>query len=267
MNLTRTTLVPFALALVLPFASAACGGAHDAIAQHVDEHGPDVGEDVFEDMPAELGSATTELAETVTQLVKEIGELPAPGKIELKDVAPDLAAFQGKRGADFLAFAHDAKGKALAFQYVKIGVPEYDDFFRAAEETYAAAYQATQVLANAKRLASKALGTKIEPGPDFKNQVAAAIAKGGPPAQVEELKALDQIAKSLAKILPDMQAKISKLLAAGEALVAAAPSSITNPKVVAHIGKVKEGVTRSAHLIKASGGLLTNLAKDFSSFK
>ncbi len=271
--ITRSSpIAHLSLACALAIFAPACGGAQtlgDVAAQHLDDHADDASgwDDVLEEMPADLGAATAELTETAAALVKEMTDLPAPGHVELKDLSADLARFQGKAGADFLAAAKREAGKASAFEYVVLGVPELDEFFKNAEETYALAYQATQALANLKRISSKALGAKVEAGPELQSQVAKALLLHEPPAVAAELRALDEMSRTLARLVPEIGARAAKLVASGQALVAAAPATITNPKVLAHLGTVQQGVTRSLHVVKSSATLLEGLTKDLASFK
>jgi hypothetical protein len=262
------------LASMLVLSVVGCGGGQgDTAASHLtdhhdDHHDDEAGwEDIFEEMPTDVGAATQEVAESLGKMAKEFTDLPAPGKVELKDLSPELAAFQGKKGQDYLTFAHDAAGKALPFQYARLGVADFDAFFKNVEELHALVYQATQTVANMKRISSKILGTKVEPGPDFKAAVDKALAGKAPASQIAELKALEQMSKVLAKLLPDAQARVAKLVASGEALIAGAPGNVANPKIVANIGTVKDGMGRSVKLAKSSGTMLAKAAGDLASFK
>jgi hypothetical protein len=44
--------------------------------------------------------------------------------------------------------------------------------------------------------------------------------------------------------------RVNELVTTGQRLAAAAPSSITNPKVLLHVGKVVEGIEQSVKLIR-----------------
>ena len=53
---------------------------------------------------------------------------------------------------------------------------------------------------------------------------------------------------------------------AGQALVASAPTAITNPKVVAHLDLVKKGLVSSVKVLEESGSLMVGFTKDLSGF-
>lgn len=61
-------------------------------------------------------------------------------------------------------------------------------------------------------------------------------------------------------------AQTEHLVATGQALITNAPSSLTNPKVVAHLDLVKEGLTDSVKVIGASAGELKELGKSLAGF-
>jgi hypothetical protein len=59
------------------------------------------------------------------------------------------------------------------------------------------------------------------------------------------VKALAEIATVLGRILPELAEKVTALVRTGEALVTSAPTSLTNPKVVANPSPGISETTRS----------------------
>lgn len=84
----------------------------------------------LDQLPAQLDKAGGELGDVTAKMVKELTDVPAAGRVELKDLSPELSKYQGQRGADFLITAKDDKGEPITFEYVRLGQPEFDDFFK-----------------------------------------------------------------------------------------------------------------------------------------
>lgn len=222
----------------------------------------------LDQLPAQLGKAGKELGEVTAKMAKELTDVPPPGKVELKDLDPNLAKYQGQKNADFLVAAKDSDGKPIPFQYVKLDQPSYDDFFRTAQEIYALVYQTTQVIGQMRQASSKIMAKEVKGGDDLKRNVdtAVATARISKDEAADQLVTMQEMATTLAVLVPQIAGKLAKLVQAGEALVAGAATSITNPKVLAHLGLVKEGLVDSIKVIKESGGLLGSFAKDLAGF-
>lgn len=269
-------LAPFALA---SFASLAVGCASIPVHLHTEthiqnadgtvEHKSSDWEGTLDQLPAQLGKAGAELSDATAKMAKALTDVPPPGKVSLEELSPELAAYKGKRGKDFLLSAKDDKGAPLEFQYVRLGVPAYDDFFKTAQEIYALVYQATQVASQMRQLSGKILDAKVDAKANLSASVDKALGmKGQADASlVGDLEAMRDIGRALATILPRIGSKIGDLVAQGEALVTQAPTSLTNPKVVANLGLVKKGLLSSVAVVKESGGLVVSLGKDLSGFK
>lgn len=238
--------------------------------QHADgtvEHKSSDWEGTLDQLPAQLGKAGAELGEATAKMAKELTDVPPPGKVELKDLSPDLAKYQGKRGADFLATAKDAKGDPITFEYVRLGQPEFDDFFKTTQEIYALVYQTTQVVSQMKQIAGKVLDAKVEGGANLRADVDKALRAEADGDLVVSLRAMNEMAQSLAQLVPQIVGKLGKLVQAGQALVASAPTAITNPKVVAHLDLVKKGLVSSVKVLEESGSLMVGFKKELSGFK
>jgi hypothetical protein len=239
--------------------------------QHADgtvEHKESHWQGTLDQLPAQLNKAGDDLAEVTGKMVEELTAVPPPGKVKLGDLAPGLQAFEGNEQCDFLRAAKDDDGKPIDFQYVQLGVPSYDEFFKDAQVIYAIVYQADQTVHRMVELTSKLTGSKVDANAELNAAVAKALRSGDSESQslVDELKQMQQLAGQLAGLVSQFASRIGKLVQDGQALIAGAAASITNPKVVAHLGLVKDGLTDSVKVIKSSGELLVKLAADLGGF-
>jgi hypothetical protein len=221
----------------------------------------------LDQLPAQLGKAGKELGEITAKMAKELTDVPPPGKVELKDLSPELGKHQGQRGRDFLVTAKDDKGEPITFAYVRLGVPSYDEFFKTAQEIYALVYETTQIVGQMRQVSAKMLDTTVDASADLKVAVDKAMKAEGDAKLSHRLRTLSEMAQTLAVLVPQIVDRLAKLVSTGEALVAGAASSITNPKVVTHLGLVKDGLVDSIKVIKESGGLMVTFSKDLSGFK
>jgi hypothetical protein len=221
----------------------------------------------LDQLPAQLGKAGKELGEVTSKMVKELTDVPPPGHVELKDVHSSFAKYQGKRGSDFLITAQDADGKKITFQYVRLGQASYDDFFKTAQEIYALIYQTTQVIGQMRQVATKVLDTKVEANANLKVHVDKALSNTSDQAIIEDMKEMQDMGSTLAVLVSEIANKIGKLVQTGEGLIAGAAASLTNPKVIAHLDLVKQGLTDSIKVIKESGSLMVDFGKTLTPFK
>jgi hypothetical protein len=72
---------------------------------------------------------------------------------------------------------------------------------------------------------------------------------------------------SLAVVVPRIVNKVSALVSQGQALIASAPTSLTNPKVATHLSLVRDGLTSSIKVISESGSLMGKMSGELSGFK
>jgi hypothetical protein len=268
-------LIPFSiLALVSLGTVAGCGAIPiqmhtESHVQHMDgtvDHKSSDWQGTLDQLPAQLDKAGGELGDVTAKMVKELTEVPAPGKVELKDLSPELSKYQGQRGADFLVTARDDKGEPIKFEYVRLGQAEFDDFFKTTQEIYALVYQTTQVISQMKQIAGKLLDAKVEGGANLHAQVDKALHAEAEGSIVADLRMMQDMGSALATLVPQIAAKLGKLVQTGQALVMAAPTALTNPKVVAHLGLVKKGLLSSAKVLTESGSLMVGFTKDLSGF-
>lgn len=263
---------------LLPFAVfAAVGCSHIPVEMHTEthiqhadgtvEHKSSDWHGTLDQLPAQLSKFGGELADVTAQMGKELTDVPPPGRVELKDLDPSLAKYQGKRGADFLGTAKDEKGNVIAFEYVRLGQPQFDDFFKTTQEIYALVYQTTQVVSQMKQISSKILDAKVEGGANLRASVDKALKAEADGGLTADLRTMEEMAHSLAVLIPQIASKIGKLVQAGQALITSAPTAIANPKVLAHLDLVKKGLGSSVKVIEESGGLLVGFTKDLSGFK
>jgi hypothetical protein len=221
----------------------------------------------LDQLPAQMGKAGKEMGAVTAQMVKELTDVPPPGEVQLEDLDPSLAKYKGKKGQDFLAHAKDDDGKKIEFKYVRLGVPQYDDFFKTAAEIYALVYQTTQIVGHMRQASGAILSTNVDASADLKATVDKALGKGDADAEVtSRLQLYVEQGQTLAVLVPQIAQKIAKLIQTGEALVASAATSLTNPKVIAHLDLVKTGLVDSVKVVKESGGLMVGFTKDLTGF-
>lgn len=239
--------------------------------QHMDgtsEHKSSDWEGTLDQLPAQLAKAGKELGAVTAQLAKELTDVPPPGTVALQDIAPGLSQYQGQPGYDFLPTAKDDAGKPITFSYVRLGQREFDEFFKTAQEIYALIYETTQVVGQLRKDSAKLLDTKVDASAELKGAVDKALARGDADAELTaRVKGLAGVANVLGVLIPQLVAKVSKLAQTGEGLVASAATSLTNPKVLAHLDLVKTGLVDSVKVIKESGGLMVGFSKELTGFK
>jgi hypothetical protein len=269
MKFTALLTTPFLAALALGCSHIPVDFHTETHIQHADgtvEHKSSDWHGTLDQLPEQLGKAGAELGDVTSRMAKELTDVPPPGKVELKDLSPALAKYQGKHGADFLVTARDKTGKPITFQYVRLGVPQYDEFFKTAQEIYALVYETTQLVGQMTNLSSTLLSTNVDANAELRGAVDKALASGGDTELVADLRTMQEMGEVLATLVPQIADKLAKLVQTGEALIASAATSITNPKVVAHLDLVKEGLVSSVNVIKESGSVLVDFSKTLSGF-
>lgn len=240
--------------------------------QHSDgtvEHSETHWKGTLDQLPAQLSKAGGELAKVTGKMVKELADVPPPGKVQLADLGPGMQAYQGNPQCDFLVNAKDDDGNPIDFQYVQLGAPSYDQFFKDAQVVYAIVYQADQTVHRMVELAGKLTNQKVDASAQLSaavNQAISGSASADNQGMVDQLKQMQQLATTLGTLVSQFASRISKLVSDGQALIAGAAASLTNPKVVTHLGLVKDGLTDSVKVIKDSGELIVNLAGDLAGF-
>jgi hypothetical protein len=237
----------------------------DGTTEHKEWHGS------IEELPGkmeELGRELTKINAELSVALKDLRKVPPPGKVKLKDLSPDLAKFENNSKVNFLLNAVDAKTKdPIPFEYVKIGVPDYDEFFQSAQEFYALLYECTEVVAQMRQLAAKILDSSaVDVRTELWMQVDNVRKKllGG--AQVDgelvsRFNLLVDLGGVLVKLTPVVGEKALKLAQRGEALILNAKTDIMNPKVLVHLDLIKDGIVASAKAMKDSGMVLVNFGK------
>ncbi len=232
----------------------------DGTVEHKETHW----EGTLDQLPAQISKAGGELADVTGKMVKELTDVPPPGKVKLGDLGAGLQSYEGNPQCDFLVAAKGDDGKPIDFQYVQLGQPSFDKFFKDAQVMYATVYQADQTVHRLRELSAKIAGQKVDPGADLKSAVSQALQNDDPDSQslVSELKQVQQLGVTLASLVMQFAGRVTGLIADGQQLVAGAASSLTNPKVVTHLGLVKQGLVDSVTVVKNSGELLVKLGAD-----
>jgi hypothetical protein len=224
--------------------------------------------DKLEDMPGAISEAADEMAAVTAKLIKKLTDVPPPGKVKLGDLGAGFKDFEGQKEFDFVMQAKEGD-KPIEFQYVQIGVPDYDKFFKTTAEIYALTYQTKQSLNRMRLLASAVLDEDISASASVSAAVdralgsAQAEAKGDLTANLKQFKAIGQM---LASVVPAIVDKVSTLVSLGQKLILGAPTAITNPKVVLHLGLIKEGLGDSVKVIQEAGKNLGGIVADLGNF-
>jgi hypothetical protein len=224
--------------------------------------------DEFKSAMGEVGTDFSDVAKAVgantAALAKALVDAPPPGEIKLGELSPSLKRFEGNEQLDFIAAARKEKktDAGYDFTYVRIGVPSYDDFFKAAAETYSLAFQMKETARRVRLISSALSGDKA----DENAKVADAVDKTKKAQATDDNK--DAVAygsqlvdmwSTLGSQGAQLVAKTAELVSKGQALIVGAPSSITNPKTVLHIKLIIKGLEDSISLIKDSAKIMGDL--------
>lgn len=237
--------------------------------------------DNWDDMKAELAVSAKELRATTKELLEKLTEAPPPGHVKLSDLSSSFAEYEGNENFDFVAAA-EGDADHPAFSYVRIGVPTYDDFFQAAAEFHAFVHQTHESIDKLRELARARIqattGGRVEAKVSLGDLVQLALEKSGKGkaagvagaalgAEAEgevvpdDLVQMRDLALALGRSAPEFVNKTKRLVETGRALVAGAPSSITNPKTVLHLDLIVKGLEESVLVVGDSGKLLGDMTK------
>jgi hypothetical protein len=225
----------------------------------------------LEELPGALKETVGAFSETTAQLIKELTEAPPPGSVKLSALNPSMAKFEGRPDFDFLMQANQEAGMDR-FQYVQIGVPSYDMFFKDCAELYALVFQTTQAVARMKALAGQLLQADLSAAADLRGAVDQAINAPTAPATSENMQARTslQFAGEMASMLSGsfqaLAIKVQQLIVSGQQLITAAPTSITNPKTALHLDLIIQGLKESVAMVTESGKLVPDLAGALTGF-
>jgi hypothetical protein len=206
----------------------------------------------FSDFAKEVGATTAELA-------KKLVDVPPQGQVQLGQLASSLKSFEGDVRYDYIKVARMNPNAEYDFKYVQIGMPEYDNFFRASAEMYAAAYQLVETGRHVHLASYKTKGEEapsdVESGDKKikKDEVDSLASQLG---ETESAKKLALLWGTTAELGMQLAAKAGETAQTGMALVASAPSQILNPKLVLHIKLIIKGLEQSVSLVKDTGSLL-----------
>jgi hypothetical protein len=209
----------------------------------------------FSDFAKEVGATTAELA-------KKLVDVPPQGQVRLGALAPSLKPFEGDVRYDYIKVARMNPDAKYQFNYVQIGMPEYDNFFRSAAEMYGAAYQLQEtgrhVLLASYKVKGEDPPADVESGKKKfkKGEVDSLASQLG---EEEAAKKLALLWGATAELGAQVAAKAVETAQTGAALVASAPSQIVNPKLVLHIKLIIKGLEQSVSMVKDTGGLLADI--------
>jgi hypothetical protein len=221
----------------------------------------------WEEMKQAMDEAGKEMRATTKELMAKLTEAPPPGEVKLGDLSPALASYEGHGELDFVSAAR-ASGEH-EFSYVQIGVPSYDEFFKAAAEFHAFVYQTRESVRHARALAKARLGGGYQDEMSLGAALDAAMATEGEAAEGVGggLSESRDLAVSLAQTAPTFVQKTQALVSSGQQLIAGAAASITNPKTLLHLDLITKGLGQSVKVVGESGKLLGEATKDLGSLK
>jgi len=212
----------------------------------------------FSDFAKEVGATTAELA-------KKLVDVPPQGQVQLGQLASSLKPYEGDVRYDYLKVARMNPNAEYDFKYVQIGMPEYDNFFRASAEMYATAYQLMETGRHVHLAAAKVAGqdapSDVENGNRKirKSEVNAALSDikdRASPEMESGVQKLETLWLTTAELGVKLATKAAETASAGAALVASAPAQILNPKLVLHLKLIVKGLEQSVSMVKDTGKLL-----------
>jgi hypothetical protein len=208
----------------------------------------------FSDFAKQVGATTVELA-------KKLVDVPPQGQVKLGQLATSLKPYEGDVRYDYLKVAAMNPNAEYDFKYVQIGMPEYDNFFRASAEMYATAYQLMETGRHVHLARAKVRG---EDAPEDVEKGDKKIRKGEVNAAIAELEntagdaseMLRNLWVSVAELGVKLAGKAAETASAGAALVASAPAQILNPKLLLHLKLIIKGLEQSVSMVKDTGKIL-----------
>ncbi len=219
--------------------------------------------DEFEQAMGEVATDFSNFAEqvgaTTAELAKKLVDVPPQGQVKLGHLAGSLQQFEGDVRYDYIKVASMNPNAKYNFKYVQIGMPEYDNFFRASAEMYGAAYQ---LMETGRHMHLAAHKTKGEDAPKDVERGERKIKQDEVDALAPELGKTEGAQKLIAlwastsELGAQLAGKAAQTAQTGAALVASAPSQILNPKLVLHLDLIVKGLEQSVSMVKDTGSLL-----------
>lgn len=215
----------------------------------------------FSDFAKKVGAVTAEL-------VKKLVDVPPAGHVRLGDLDPSLKPFEGDVRYDYLKVATMQPHPAYDFSYVRIGMSDYDAFFKASAEMYATAYQLMEtgrhILLARAAAANQSPDRGVNAGTTHvpKSAVESALSELKASSRSDVVQSAQQLATlygSVVTLGAGLASKSAETVQTGLALVAGAPKQILNPKLVLHLKLIVKGLSESVALVKDTGGLLGRL--------
>jgi len=208
----------------------------------------------FSDFAKKVGATTVELA-------KKLVDVPPQGQVQLGQLSSSLKPYEGDVRYDYLKVARMNPNAEYDFKYVQIGMPEYDNFFRASAEMYATAYQLMETGRHVHLARSKVKG---EDAPEDVEKGDRKIKKSEVSSALSELESTagesSQKLKTLWLTTAELGAKLAgkavEVASTGTALIASAPAQIVNPKLLLHLKLIVKGLDQSVSMVKDTGKIL-----------
>lgn len=222
-------------------------------------------EDAMGEVATDFSAFAKEVGSVTSRLVKQLVDVPPPGHVQLGDLDPRLEPFQGDVRYDYLKVATMQPNPAYDFTYVRLGMPDYDAFFKASAQMYATAYQLMETGRHIVLARAAAVGEQPDSEVDAgkkkvpKRQVEDALAQLRSSSQsdvADKAQVLGTLYTSVVTLGAELASKSADTISTGAQLVASAPKQILNPKLVLHLGLIVEGLSKSVALVRDTAGLL-----------
>ncbi len=217
-------------------------------------------EEAMGEVATDFSAFAKEVGATTAELAKKLVDVPPQGQVQLGQLASSLKPYEGNVRYDYIKVARMNPNAEYDFKYVQIGMPEYDNFFRASAEMYATAYQLMETGRHVHLAAYKVKGEEapsdVERG-DRKirqDEIDAALKSIG--GVTEGAQKLETLWVSMAELGVKLAGKAAETAQTGAALVASAPTQILNPKLLLHIKLIIKGLEQSVSMVKDTGKLL-----------
>ena len=222
----------------------------------------------WEEFESAMGEVATDFSDfakkvgaTTTELVKKLVDVPPPGQVKLGQLAASLKPFEGDVRYDYIKVARMNPNAEYDFKYVQVGMPEYDNFFRASAEMYGAAYQ---LMETGRHVHLAKYKVKGEDPPSDVERGDRKIRKAEVERALKDIESSvadgsDKITKlwiSSAELGAKLAAKAAETAQTGVALIASAPTQILNPKLVLHLDLIVKGLEQSVSMVKDTGKVL-----------
>lgn len=259
------------------FLLAGCAATKSAFNSVLGLSGPEVSEETLAKrttidglmaVPPSFDRTGKQLAALIAFISGRLAEAPAPGEVTLGDLSPELASFQGT-DLDFIT-----KGKECElperFQYLRIGVPEYDQFFQSVAELHALAFQARFTVARTREVCNALLDRADDPTVAITALLSSALgvnpvnASSATLELMDKLRGADELIEILEVILPAFEEKGKAVADSAEALWKDPGGVLDDPAIAITSMHIVTAIKESAALVLETVDLLGQTVQEIT---